>query len=71
MPSGLGADRIAANGDVANIKSALTAWPVLAHYHRIPFYVAAPHTTHDPHCPDGAAIPIEQRAAEEVTGGQR
>ncbi|AYM93727.1 S-methyl-5-thioribose-1-phosphate isomerase [Serratia sp. 3ACOL1] len=63
----VGADRIAANGDVAN-KIGTYSLAVLSHYHRIPFYVAAPHTTHDPHCPDGAAIPIEQRAAEEVTG---
>jgi methylthioribose-1-phosphate isomerase len=63
----VGADRIAANGDVAN-KIGTYSLAVLAHYHRIPFYVAAPHTTHDPHCPSGAAIPIEQRAAAEVTG---
>lgn len=63
----VGADRIAANGDVAN-KIGTYSLAVLAHYHRIPFYVAAPHTTHDPHCPNGATIPIEQRAAEEVTG---
>lgn len=63
----VGADRIAANGDVAN-KIGTYSLAVLAHYHRIPFYVAAPHTTHDPACADGAAIPIEQRAAEEVTG---
>ena len=63
----VGADRIAANGDVAN-KIGTYSPAVLAHYHGIPFYVAAPHTTHDPHCPDGAAIPIEQRAAAEVTG---
>ncbi|WMT15783.1 S-methyl-5-thioribose-1-phosphate isomerase [Serratia fonticola] len=63
----VGADRIAANGDVAN-KIGTYSLAVLAHYHRIPFYVAAPHTTHDPHCPNGAAIPIEQRAAEEITG---
>ncbi|WP_411753023.1 S-methyl-5-thioribose-1-phosphate isomerase [Serratia sp. (in: enterobacteria)] len=63
----VGADRIAANGDVAN-KIGTYSLAVLAHYHRIPFYVAAPHTTHDPHCPNGAAIPIEQRASEEVTG---
>ena len=56
----VGADRIAANGDVAN-KIGTYSLAVLAHYHGIPFYVAAPHTTHDPHCPDGAAIPIEQR----------
>lgn len=63
----VGADRIAANGDVAN-KIGTYSLAVLAHYHRIPFYVAAPHTTHDPHCPDGHAIPIEQRATAEVTG---
>ncbi|MBC3382147.1 S-methyl-5-thioribose-1-phosphate isomerase [Serratia fonticola] len=63
----VGADRIAANGDVAN-KIGTYSLAVLAHYHHIPFYVAAPHTTHDPHCPNGAAIPIEQRAAGEVTG---
>lgn len=63
----VGADRIAANGDVAN-KIGTYSLAVLAHYHRIPFYVAAPHTTHDPHCADGDAIPIEQRAAAEVTG---
>ncbi|KAA9002467.1 S-methyl-5-thioribose-1-phosphate isomerase [Affinibrenneria salicis] len=63
----VGADRIAANGDVAN-KIGTYSLAVLAHYHHIPFYVAAPHTTHDPHCPNGAAIPIEQRAAAEVTG---
>ncbi|WP_192458960.1 S-methyl-5-thioribose-1-phosphate isomerase [Musicola keenii] len=63
----VGADRIAANGDVAN-KIGTYNLAVLAHYHGIPFYVAAPHTTHDPHCPNGQAIPIEQRAANEVTG---
>lgn len=63
----VGADRIAANGDVAN-KIGTYSLAVLAHYHHIPFYVAAPHTTHDPNCPNGAAIPIEQRAASEVTG---
>ena len=41
---------------------------VLAKYHHIPFYVAAPHTTQDRECPNGDAIPIEQRAAREVTG---
>ncbi|MFE8100010.1 S-methyl-5-thioribose-1-phosphate isomerase [Brenneria goodwinii] len=63
----VGADRIAANGDVAN-KIGTYSLAVLARYHQIPFYVAAPHTTHDPACPDGNAIPIEQRAAAEVTG---
>lgn len=63
----VGADRIAANGDVAN-KIGTYSLAVLAHYHGIPFYVAAPHTTLDPACPNGGAIPIEQRAASEVTG---
>ncbi|WP_369789908.1 S-methyl-5-thioribose-1-phosphate isomerase [Rouxiella sp. WC2420] len=63
----VGADRIAANGDVAN-KIGTYSLAVLARYHGIPFYVAAPHTTHDSHCPNGDAIPIEQRAAREVTG---
>jgi methylthioribose-1-phosphate isomerase len=63
----VGADRIAANGDVAN-KIGTYSLAVLAHYHGIPFYVAAPHTTLDRLCPNGAAIPIEQRAASEVTG---
>lgn len=63
----VGADRIAANGDVAN-KIGTYSLAVLAHYHSIPFYVAAPHTTLDRQCPTGDAIPIEQRAASEVTG---
>lgn len=63
----VGADRIAANGDVAN-KIGTYSLAVLAKFHNIPFYVAAPQTTLDPACPNGAAIPIEQRAAAEVTG---
>jgi len=63
----LGADRIAANGDVAN-KIGTYSLAVLAKHHDIPFYVAAPHTTVDPNCPDAKAIPIEQRAAGEVRG---
>lgn len=63
----VGADRIAANGDVAN-KIGTYSLAVLAHYHQIAFYVAAPHTTLDRGCPNGEAIPIEQRAASEVTG---
>lgn len=63
----VGADRIAANGDVAN-KIGTYSLAVLARYHGIPFYVAAPHTTLDRHCPSGKDIPIEQRAAAEVTG---
>jgi len=63
----VGADRIAANGDVAN-KIGTYSLAVLAKFHGIPFYVAAPQTTLDPDCPNGDAIPIEQRAASEVTG---
>lgn len=63
----VGADRIAANGDVAN-KIGTYSLAVLAHYHKIPFYVAAPKTTLDGDCLNGDLIPIEQRAASEVTG---
>lgn len=63
----VGADRIAANGDVAN-KIGTYSLAVLAKFHGIPFYVAAPQTTLDPACPNGDAIPIEQRAATEVKG---
>jgi methylthioribose-1-phosphate isomerase len=63
----VGADRIAANGDVAN-KIGTYTLAVLAARHHIPFYVAAPLSTFDPTLPSGAAIPIEQRAAAEVTG---
>jgi methylthioribose-1-phosphate isomerase len=63
----VGADRIAANGDVAN-KIGTYTLAVLASRHRIPFYVAAPLSTIDLAVPDGSAIPIEERGAEEVTG---
>ncbi len=63
----VGADRIAANGDFAN-KIGTYNLAVLAKHHKIPFYVAAPYTTVDKHCPNGDAIPIEQRNPEEVTG---
>jgi len=62
----VGADRIAANGDVANKIGTYTV-AVLAREHGIPFYVAAPVSTFDLATPDGSAIPIEERAAEEVT----
>jgi methylthioribose-1-phosphate isomerase len=62
----VGADRIAANGDTAN-KIGTYTLAVLAARHRVPFYVAAPLSTIDRATPDGAAIPIEQRRAEEVT----
>jgi methylthioribose-1-phosphate isomerase len=61
----VGADRIAANGDVAN-KIGTYGVAVLAHHHGIPFYVAAPSSTIDPATPTGREIVIEQRAREEV-----
>ena len=63
----VGADRIAANGDVAN-KIGTYMLAVLARRHRLPFFVAAPVSTFDPAIADGSAIPIEERAAQEVTG---
>jgi methylthioribose-1-phosphate isomerase len=62
----VGADRIAANGDVANKIGTYTV-AVLAKEHGIPFYVAAPWSTIDLETPDGSKIPIEQRASTEVT----
>ena len=62
----VGADRIAANGDVANKIGTYTV-AVLAREHGIPFYVAAPISTVDLNTPDGSKIPIEQRASIEVT----
>jgi methylthioribose-1-phosphate isomerase len=61
-----GADRIAANGDVAN-KIGTYGLAVLARAHGIPFYIAAPSSTFDLSLPDGSAIPIEERSPEEVT----
>lgn len=68
----VGADRIARNGDTAN-KIGTYGLAILARYHRIPFYVAAPRSTFDLSLESGAEIPIEERAAEEVTsfGGMR
>ncbi|MCB5227332.1 S-methyl-5-thioribose-1-phosphate isomerase [Alishewanella sp. 16-MA] len=63
----VGSDRIAANGDFAN-KVGTYSLAVLAHYHQVPFYVVAPHTTVDLACADGSVIPIEQRNADEVRG---
>lgn len=62
----VGADRIAANGDVAN-KIGTYGVAVLAKEHGIPFYVAAPWSTIDMATPTGDQIPIEERAAKEVT----
>jgi methylthioribose-1-phosphate isomerase len=62
----VGADRITANGDVAN-KIGTYSVAVLAHAHGIPFYVAAPSSTIDLSMPSGEQIPIEQRDPREVT----
>jgi methylthioribose-1-phosphate isomerase len=64
----VGADRIAANGDTANKIGTYSA-ALAAEAHGIPFYVAAPSSTFDLSLPDGSRIPIEQRAAAEVTDG--
>jgi methylthioribose-1-phosphate isomerase len=62
----VGADRVAANGDVAN-KIGTYSLAVLAKENRVPFYVAAPLSTVDLSVPNGEAIPIEERDPEEVT----
>ena len=62
----VGADRIAANGDVAN-KIGTYGVAVLAQAHQLPFYVAAPVSTIDLATPDGSQIPIEERNPREVT----
>jgi methylthioribose-1-phosphate isomerase len=62
----VGADRIAANGDVAN-KIGTYSVAVLAKAHHIPFYVAAPYSTIDLKTKSGDEIPIEQRDASEIT----
>jgi len=61
-----GADRIAANGDTAN-KIGTYSLAVLAHFHKIPFYIAAPLSTFDLSIKSGKDIPIEQRSHLEVT----
>ena len=63
----VGADRIAANGDTAN-KVGTLALAIAAHHAAVPFYVAATWNAIDAATPDGAAIPIEERAADEVLG---
>ena len=63
-----GADRIAANGDSAN-KIGTYSLAVLAQYHGIPFYIAAPSSTFDLSIDTGTDIPIEQRSREEITHG--
>ncbi len=62
----VGGDRVAANGDTAN-KIGTYTLAVLAARHGVPFYVVVPLTSVDLGTPDGAAIPIEERAADEVT----
>ncbi|CAN5334906.1 S-methyl-5-thioribose-1-phosphate isomerase [soil metagenome] len=64
----VGADRIAANGDVAN-KIGTHGLAIFARHFGVPFFVAAPTSTIDPSCPSGADIPIEQRDPAEVTLG--
>jgi methylthioribose-1-phosphate isomerase len=63
-----GADRIAANGDVAN-KIGTYGLAIVAARHGVPFYVAAPYSTFDLDLATGDEIPIEQRASEEITEG--
>ncbi|MBI2916221.1 MAG: S-methyl-5-thioribose-1-phosphate isomerase [Elusimicrobia bacterium] len=62
----VGSDRIASNGDVAN-KIGTYGLAVLAHFHRIPFYVVAPTSTVDLNIRSGSQIPIEERSRKEVT----
>jgi methylthioribose-1-phosphate isomerase len=64
----VGADRIAANGDTAN-KIGTYGVAVLARYHQIPFYIAAPSSTFDLSLSSGKRIPIEQRDRREITEG--
>ena len=68
----VGADRVAANGDVAN-KIGTYSLAVSARHHDVGFMVVAPVSTIDPDCPEGAAIPIEERPSAELLrlGGQR
>ena len=61
----VGADRIAANGDVAN-KIGTYSLAVNARHHGVRFMVVAPTSTIDPHCPSGADIPIESRGSDEL-----
>ncbi len=61
----VGADRVARNGDVAN-KLGTYPLAIAARRHGVPFYSVAPTSSFDPACPDGAAIPIEERSAAEL-----
>lgn len=62
----VGADRVVSNGDVAN-KIGTYSLAVACHYHRVPFYVAAPVSTFDFQMASGADIPIEMRTSDEIT----
>ena len=62
----VGADRIASNGDTAN-KIGTYSLAVLAKYHGVPFYVAAPLSTVDYEIESGSDIPVEERSPDEVT----
>ena len=62
----VGTDRVTANGDVVN-KIGTRSLAIVAHYHDVPFYVACPSSTFDPHTCTGADVPIEERPAGEVT----
>lgn len=64
----VGADRIAANGDTAN-KIGTYGVAILAKYHKIPFYIAAPYSTVDIAMKDGSGIPIEERNGDEIRRG--
>ena len=64
----VGSDRIAVNGDAAN-KIGSYSVAILAKYHNIPFYIAAPYSTIDPDLSDGTQIPIEQREGDEIRRG--
>ena len=64
----VGSDRIASNGDAAN-KIGSYGVAILAKYHNIPFYIAAPYSTIDPDLNDGSEIPIEQREPDEIRKG--
>jgi methylthioribose-1-phosphate isomerase len=61
----VGADRVAANGDVVN-KIGTYEKALAARANGVPFYVAVPDSTFDPQCPDGDSIPIEERSADEL-----
>jgi methylthioribose-1-phosphate isomerase len=63
----IGADRIAMNGDTAN-KIGSYGLALAAHWHGVPVTVAAPCSTLDAGCPDGAGIPVEERSPDELTG---